>query len=258
MPQSLCLLAVSPRQAPVLRLQRALARPAARLLCAALVACAHAQVPAQHMGDASRREVLAPLPVPRGLPVEPIAPNMRMNGSPMQISKLQVSDTSLVEAFYKDYFAKRAEAGVMSDVEFQGRRLLSGLVDKRLITVELLPERSGYSVLVSSLVPERIQAPEKLAKGTPRMPGTDVLQVIESIEPVGGHTTTSMRNRFSVESNAYYLRAQMLLQGWHRVRDETMSAGSHRQMAFAKPGRQMRVDLQRSDDATLIVFNETL
>lgn len=227
-------------------------------MCAALIACAQMQAPAQQVDDAARREVLPPLPVPRGLPVELIAPHMRMNGSPMQISKLQVSDTAQVEAFYKDYFAKRAEAGVMSDVVFQGRRLLSGLVDKRLITVELLPERGGYSVLVSSLVPERVQAPEKLAKGTPRMPGTDVLQVVESIEAVGGHTTTSMRNRFSVESNAYYLRAQMLLQGWHRVRDETLTAGSQRQMAFAKPGRQMRVDLQRTEDATLIIFNETL
>lgn len=208
-------------------------------------------------GSSARPEVLPPLPLPREQAAEQIAPYMRMNGSPMQISMMQVQDLAPIERFYKDYFSQRGERGVMSDVVFEGRRLLSGMVDKRLITVELLPERSGYTVLVSSMVPERVQAPEKLARGTPRMPGTDVLQVLESVEEAGGHVTTSMRNRYSVESNAYYLRAQMLLQGWHRVRDETLHAGAHRQLGFAKSGRQMRVDLQRRDDATVIVFNET-
>lgn len=208
-------------------------------------------------GSPARPEALPPLPLPRDQAVEQIAPYLRMNGSPMQISMMQVQDLAPIERFYKDYFSQRGERGVMSDVVFEGRRLLSGMVDKRLITVELLPERSGYTVLVSSMVPERVQAPEKLARGTPRMPGTDVLQVLESVEAAGGHVTTSMRNRYSVESNAYYLRAQMLLQGWHRVRDDTLDAGAHRQLGFAKPGRQMRVDLQRRDDATVIVFNET-
>lgn len=197
------------------------------------------------------------LPVPAGAKVEIIAPHMRFNGSPMQISRLETQDLPSVEKFYREFFAAKGEDGVSSDVTFEGRRLLSAMVDKRLITVEILPERGGHSVLVSSLVPLRLQAPEKLAKDMPRLPGTVVLQVMESIEPVGGNVTTSMRNSYSVETNAYYLRAQMLMRGWRRVRDDTIDTGKQRQIVFGKTGRQMLVDIQRVDDATLIVANDT-
>lgn len=204
-----------------------------------------------------REAALPPLPAPAGAKVEIIAPHMRFNGSPMQISRIDTADLPSVEKFYREYFAAKGEDGVVSDVTHEGRRLLSAIVDKRLITVEILPERSGHSVLVSSLVPLRLQAPEKLAKDMPRLPGTVVLQVLESIEPVGGNTTTSMRNDYSVETNAYYLRAQLLLRGWRRMRDDTVDTGKQRQIVFGKSGRQMLLDIQRVGDATMIVANDT-
>lgn len=209
-------------------------------------------------GSVPAPEVVLPaLPVPGWAKVEIIAPYMRFNGSPMQISRLVTTDLPSVEKFYREYFARRGEGGAMSDVTFEGRRLLSGMVDKRLINVEILPEQNRYSVLVSSLVPLSLKAPEKLAKDMPKLPGTEVLQVLESVESVGGNVTTSMRNSYSVASNAYYLRAQMLLRGWQRVRDDTIQAGTQRQIVFGKTGRRMLVDIHRIDDATLIVANDT-
>lgn len=233
-------------------------RVAALALACGLALLGPGQAAAQSV-PVAREAALPALPVPGGAKVEIIAPYMRFNGSPMQISRLETraNDLPSVEKFYREYFASKGEDGVMSDVTYEGRRLLSAMVDKRLITVEILPERSGYSVLVSSLVPLRLQAPEALAKDMPRLPGTVVLQVLESVEAVGNHITTSMRNSYSVESNAYYLRAQMLLRGWRRVRDDTIDTGKQRQIVFGKAGRQMLVDIQRIDDATLIVANDT-
>ncbi|AMM24618.1 hypothetical protein [Variovorax sp. PAMC 28711] len=241
--------------------ERPTGQAAVRVAFALAVACGAAVCglgPALAQSAAPKRDAsLAALPMPIGAKVEIIAPYMRFNDSPMQISRIETDDLAAVEKFYRDYFAAKGEDGVVSDVTHEGRRLLSAIVDKRLITVEMLPERSGHSVLVSSLMPMRLQAPEKLAKDMPRLPGTVVLQVLESVEAVGSNVTTSMRNSYSVETNAYYLRAQMLLRGWRRVRDDTIDAGKQRQIVFGKAGRQMLMDIQRIDDATLIVANDT-
>jgi hypothetical protein len=221
-------------------------RHGALALIAALAACAASAGPA----DA--------LPLPRDARTEIIGDDMRFNGASMQIVRFDTADAQATEGFYRDFFVRHGRAGKSVVNERNGARVLSGIQDGRLITAEFAGAAGATSVLVSSMVLAEMRNPEELAPQAPRMPGTAVLQVIESRDGPVRNTVTSMRNNQTVEGNATYLRAQMLRAGWSRQRDHTEQTQVARQLLFTRDGKESLVDIRRMDNGeTYIVMNET-
>ncbi|RYZ12799.1 MAG: hypothetical protein EOO24_02115 [Comamonadaceae bacterium] len=200
-----------------------------------------------------------PLPLPRDVRVEIIGDDMRFNGAPMQIVRFDTEDEARTEAFYRDFFARHGQ-GNKSSMTGQGDgRLLAGMYQGRLITAEFQAQdgRAG-SVLLSSIELGQLMPPAQLATQWPRLPGTEVLQVIESRDGAIRNSVTSMRNSQSVEGNAAYLRAEMLRLGWTRQRDETERTQVARQLMFSKEGRDSLIDIRRLPSGeTYLIVNET-
>ena len=198
-----------------------------------------------------------PLPIPQNVVPEIIAEDLRFNGSPMRIVQFQTLDAEGVARFYRRFFKEKAQEGRFTESELEGIRVIGAMMGKELINVELKPKGKIIRVLVSSLQPERLELPEKLAKDMPKMQGTQVFQHQESRDGPKKNRMVFMTNQYSVESNTIYLREHYLRLGWTRISDHTVKTTVQRQLIFGKDNRRLHVDLQRTNPKiTTIILNE--
>jgi len=206
-----------------------------------------------------------PLPIPPNITPEIIAGDFRFNGSPMRIAQFRTfspSEGGRVVEFYRRLFREKAKKGGYSDQMVgigQNNATFGALIGKELINVELKREGKRTTLfLISSLQPDRLEKPEKLAKDMPKMQGTQVYQHQESRDGPKRNRMVFMFNPHSVESNAIYLREHYLRLGWTRLSDHTVKTTVRRQLMFGKGNRRLYVDMQRNpgENATLLIFNE--
>jgi hypothetical protein len=201
---------------------------------------------------------LAALPVPPNVVPEIIAEDLRFNGSPMQIVQFISLDTDGVARFYRRFFSEKARGGKYTENMIGKTRHIGAMMDNILVNIELMPEgKKTTRVLVSSLDPDKMQHPEKLAKDIPRMPGSMVTQHQESRDGAKKNRMVFMTNRHSVEGNAMYLREHYQRLGWSRLKDHTVKTAAQRQLMFGKEKKQVLVDVQRMDiQTTMVIYSE--
>ncbi|MCL2644031.1 MAG: hypothetical protein FWD51_01055 [Betaproteobacteria bacterium] len=201
------------------------------------------------------------LPLPRDAAPEIIAEDMRLNGAPMQIIQFTTQDPDETLKFYRKHFENNAKQGKYAENTTSQRKMIGAMMpDKRLINVEMTPMgEKTFGVLVSSLDVFKMEHPEKLARGVPRMPGSQVIQHQDSRDGSKTNRFVTMENKQSVEGNAMYLREHYIGAGWRRDRDETIRVGEHRQLMFSKENRQVLVDVQKKDrEKTMVIYNEMM
>jgi hypothetical protein len=199
------------------------------------------------------------LPVPRDVAPEIIAEDMRLNGAPMQMVHFTTQDPDETLKFYRKHFANNAKQGKYTEKTTSQRKMIGAMMpDKRLVNVEMTPmDATTFGVLVSSLEIFKMKAPEKLARGIPRMPGTQVIQHQDSRDGSKTNRFVTTENKQSVEGNAMYLREHYIGAGWRRDKDETIRVGEHRQLVFSKNNQQVLVDVQKKDwEKTMVIYNE--
>ena len=199
------------------------------------------------------------LPVPPSAAPEIIAHDLRFNGAPMRIVRFATADADDTLKFYRRYFVDHAREGKYTEKGNARRKMIGALMqDKQLINVEMTSagERT-FHVTVSSLDIFQMEIPEKLARDIPRLPGSQIVQHQASRDGAKSNRFVIVQNKQSVEGNAMYLREHYIRQGWRRDRDETVEPAAHRQLAFSKEDRQLRIDIQKTGrDMTLIIHNE--
>ncbi|GHT90184.1 hypothetical protein AGMMS49545_02890 [Betaproteobacteria bacterium] len=201
---------------------------------------------------------LVTLPVPPNVTPEIIAEDFRFNGSPMQIVQFIALDADEVTRFYRRFFSEKARDGKYSEQKLGKTKQIGALMDKTLVNVEFMPEgKKTTRILVSSLDPDKMQAPEKLAKDIPRLPGSTVTQHQESRDGQKKNRMVFITNRHSVEGNAMYLREQYQRLGWSRLGDHTVKTSQQRQLMFGKANKHLLVDVQRMDiNTTMVIYSE--
>lgn len=201
---------------------------------------------------------LVVLPVPQNVTPEIIAEDFRFNGSPMQIVQFIALDADEVARFYRRFFSGKAREGKYTEQKLGNTKQIGAIMGKTLVNVEFMPEgKKTTRILVSSLDPEKMQPPEKLAKDIPRMPGSTVTQHQESRDGQKKNRMVFMTNRHSVEGNAMYLREQYQRLGWSRLRDYTIKTTKQRQLMFGKGKKQLLIDVQRMDlNTTMMIYSE--
>ncbi|MCL2459542.1 MAG: hypothetical protein FWF31_12030, partial [Desulfobulbus sp.] len=180
-------------------------------------------------------------------------------GAPMQIVQFTTQDPDEALKFYRKHFENNAREGKYAEQATSERKMIGAMMpDKRLINVEITAmDEKTFGVLVSSLDFFKMQAPEKLARGIPRMPGSQVIQHQDSRDGVRANRFVIVENKQSVEGNAMYLREHYIRAGWRRDRDETLKTGEHRQLVFSRENQQVLVDMQKKDQTmTTVTYNE--
>ncbi|GHU11075.1 hypothetical protein FACS1894185_3690 [Betaproteobacteria bacterium] len=197
------------------------------------------------------------MPIPPNVAPEIIADDMKFNGSPMQIVQFTTLNADETSRFYRRFFTENGAERKYSEQNMRGRTFIGAMVGERLVNVELASQGKTTHVLVSSLEPKLMQAPEKLAKDIPRLPGSTVTQHQESRDGQKKNRMVFITNRHSVEGNAMYLREQYQRLGWSRLGDHTVKTSQQRQLMFGKANKHLLVDVQRMDiNTTMVIYSE--
>jgi len=206
--------------------------------------------------DADKRQ---PVPLPKDIAPEIIADDMRFNGAPMQIVQFFAPDAEDVLAFYRGHFKEVAVENVFTEYDVDGVKMIGALMhDKNMINVELRNNgNKRVKALVSSLKVDELRDPEELAIGIPRLSKTEVMQYQDSRDGPKSNRLAIMKNTYSVENNAMFLREHLIETGWTRDRDVTVKSGAHRQLYFSKDNKKLQIDLQKTDIlTTTVIYNE--
>ncbi len=189
-----------------------------------------------------------------------IANYVEQNTTPMQIkgfdSTLKIADaTKFYDTWFKDkqlYTRK-----TVGDGELFGAKL--GLYQ---VTVKLKTTQAGSSgTLSSSAIHEDVGSlKERLAsigKGFPAPTGSTCLSDVVSYDPGTKNRVIIFTNQQSVETNALYIREQMIKLGWTLNQDQTINGGTSSMLTLRKGSSEMMVTINKNMQETSIVSSQT-
>ena len=190
-----------------------------------------------------------------------IAQYIEQNTVPMQIRGFE-SEASMAEVsrWYETWFKDKVgfNASQVGEVRVLGARMgvyqvtvqLRGTPGKTLgrLATAALYEKDG---------PSDQERTERIGKGFPRPPGTQVVSDTLSIDPGQRNRTIMLTNAMSVETNALYLRERMVLLGWALLQDRTVEAGTRSALVFRRGTEEMVVTIARQDGSCFVVASQT-
>jgi hypothetical protein len=98
---------------------------------------------------------------------------------------------------------------------------------------------------------------ERIGKGFPRPAGSQVVSDTLSYDEGQRNRTIVVTNNVSVETNALYLREQMIRLGWSLQQDRTVDGGTRSALVFRRNSEEMVVTISKRDDGYFIVASQT-
>lgn len=203
------------------------------------------------------------IPVPSGAKVFWIAEYIEQNTIPMQIRGIESSESmEAVSRYYEKWMADKSGYGVST---VGPMRVLGARFGLYQVTVQLRAGPSGTTGrLVAAVVYDEVRSAqalqeraERIGKGFPRPAGSQVVSDTLSFDQGHRNRTIVVTNSVSVETNALYLREQMIRLGWSLQQDRTVEGGLRSALVFRRNGEEMVVTITRNDGAYLIVASQT-
>lgn len=189
-----------------------------------------------------------------------IAKYIEQNTIPMQIKGF---DTALKPAnvykFYDNWFKDKYlyTRKTVNDGELFGAKL--GLYQ---VTVKVKTEQNGASgTLTASALHEDISTLKErvasICKGFPAPTGSTCLSDVVSYDPGTKNRVIVFINQQSVETNALYVREQMIKLGWTLNQDQTINGGTSSMLTLRKATSEMMIAINKGAQETSIVSSQT-
>ncbi|MCR6478630.1 hypothetical protein NU688_20910 [Variovorax sp. ZS18.2.2] len=203
------------------------------------------------------------IPSPAGAKTFWIAEYIEQNTIPMQIRGIESTDSmEVVSRFYEKWLADKSGYGV-SKVGLT--RVLGARFGLYQVTVQLRARPEGtVGRLVAAVIYDEVKSEqdmreraERIGKGFPRPAGSQVVSDTLSFDEGQRNRTIVVTNNVSVETNALYLREQMIRLGWTLVQDRTLEGGMRSALVFRRNSEEMVVTISRNDGAYFIVASQT-
>ncbi|MBJ2158959.1 hypothetical protein [Variovorax sp. IB41] len=192
-----------------------------------------------------------------------IAEYIEQNTIPMQIRGIESKDPmEVVSRFYEKWLADKAGYGVSN---VGPMRVLGARFGLYQVTVQLRARPEGTAGrLVAAVMYDEVQSEqalreraERIGKGFPRPAGSQVVSDTLSYDEGQRNRTIVITNNVSVETNALYLREQMIRLGWSLQQDRTVDGGTRSALVFRRNSEEMVVTISKRDDGYFIVASQT-
>ncbi|MFM9428175.1 hypothetical protein RCH10_004637 [Variovorax sp. GrIS 2.14] len=190
-----------------------------------------------------------------------IAQYIEQNTVPMQIRGFE-TDASVAEVarWYEAWFKDKVgyAASQVGEVRVLGARM--GIYQ---VTVQLRGTpgktlgRLASAALYEEGGPSEQERTDRIGKGFPRPPGSQVVSDTLSFDPGQRNRTIMLTNGMSVETNALYLRERMVLLGWALLQDRTVEAGTRSALVFRRGTEEMVVTIARQEGSCFVVASQT-
>jgi hypothetical protein len=192
-----------------------------------------------------------------------IAEYIEQNTIPMQIRGIESKDPmEVVSRFYEKWLADKAGYGVSN---VGPMRVLGARFGLYQVTVQLRARPEGTAGrLVAAVMYDEVKSEqelreraERIGKGFPRPAGSQVVSDTLSYDEGQRNRTIVITNNVSVETNALYLREQMIRLGWSLQQDRTVDGGTRSALVFRRNSEEMVVTISKRDDGYFIVASQT-
>ncbi|RYF30609.1 MAG: hypothetical protein EOO26_14835 [Comamonadaceae bacterium] len=203
------------------------------------------------------------IPWPSGAKVFWISEYVEQNTVPMQIRGIESTESvEAVSRYYEKWLADKTGYGVST---VGPTRVLGARFGPYQVTVQLRAAPSGtIGRLVSAAVYDdggseqaMRERAERIGKGFPRPAGSQVVSDTLSFDEGQRNRTIVVTNNVSVETNALYLREQMIRLGWTLQQDRTVQGGLRSALVFRRNGEEMVVTISKSDGGYFVVASQT-
>lgn len=203
------------------------------------------------------------IPVPASAKTFWIAQYVEQNTVPMQIRGIESEEPlDAVSRYYEKWLADKRGYGV---TKVGPSRVLGARFGVYQVSVQLRARPEGtVGRLVSAVVYDEAGSPqsmqeraERIGKGFPRPAGSQVISDTVSYDEGQRNRTIMITNGVSVETNALYLREQMIKLGWSLQQDRTVDGGQRSALVFRRGNEEMVVTIAKRDDAYFIVASQT-
>jgi hypothetical protein len=192
-----------------------------------------------------------------------IAEYIEQNTIPMQIRGIESADPmEVVSRFYEKWLADKPGYGVSKVGQ---SRVLGARFGLYQVTVQLRARPEGtVGRLVAAVIYDEVKSEqdmreraERIGKGFPRPAGSQVVSDTLSYDEGQRNRTIVVTNNVSVETNALYLREQMIRLGWSLLQDRTLEGGTRSALVFRRNSEEMVVTISRNDGSYFIVASQT-
>lgn len=203
------------------------------------------------------------IPSPSGAKTFWIAEYVEQNTVPMQIRGIESTESmEAVSRYYEKWLADKTGYGVST---VGALRVLGARLGMYQVTVQLRARPEGTAGrLVAARVYDEVQSEqrmqeraERIGKGFPRPAGSQVVSDTLSFDEGQRNRTIVVTNGVSVETNALYLREQMIRLGWTLLQDRTVEGGTRSALVFRRNSEEMVVTISKRDDGYFIVASQT-
>lgn len=203
------------------------------------------------------------IPWPAGAKIFWIAEYIEQNTIPMQIRGIESTEPmDAVSRYYEKWLADKKGYGVST---VGPMRVLGARLGEYQVTVQLRARPEGtVGRLVAAVVYDEMKSEqsmqeraERIGKGFPRPAGSQVVSDTLSFDEGQRNRTIIVTNNVSVETNALYLREQMIRLGWTLQQDRTLEGGTRSALVFRRNSEEMVVTITKRDEGYFIVASQT-
>ena len=203
------------------------------------------------------------IPSPSGAKTFWIAEYIEQNTIPMQIRGIESEESmEAVSRYYEKWLADKVGYGVS---KLGASRVLGARLGAYQVTVQLRARPEGtVGRLVAAAIYDEVKSDQdiqeraaRIGKGFPRPAGSTVVSDTLSFDEGQRNRTIVVTNNVSVETNALYLREQMIRLGWSLQQDRTVDGGTRSALVFRRNSEEMVVTISKRDDGYFIVASQT-
>ncbi len=178
------------------------------------------------------------------------------NGMPMQV--LQIESSHGIDELFQFYRANWAQwhrPEKQASVEKQAGewRILSTLLDRHNIVLQLQESATGSSGFVSATPLDKAPEQNRIASDFPRQWGTELISSTESWDGGAPATTLVMKNSYSVDTNQEFYLRSLQASGWSLAHSSRKHGTSV--MFFDRDSGALELAIQRDAEATIIFAN---
>jgi len=196
------------------------------------------------------------VPVPSGVKLVWVADNIIQNGLPLEVQSFHSTlSPEAILSFYQSEWAQSSQPDQPGYIEnnVSDWRVISRLEGNKNTVIQVKESvNGGAEGFISVSEPFATKKPNKIAKNFPKMGGSDLISVTESVDSGKGATTIIFQNTFSVASNLEYYKSSMASKGWSL--NHSVDQGATAIMLFARKGAKCEIAISKVGSGRTTIF----
>jgi len=197
-------------------------------------------------------------PVPDGMQLQWVAPDMTFNGVPMQIREFNIEKSvDQVLSYYKQQWPARGKLPGAVEYPLGDWQVIAAPMERCFYTVQARATgmHSSTGILAVTHAPSGPVAPR--GNGFPMLSDSKVLNDINSVDGPKTARTLMLTNQFSPQANASFYERVLSQDGWQTVSSlpVPMPKGDGYMLVMQRGVSRVDMSISRKDQDTTVLVN---